>query len=61
MQAQEIIDGWNKDEVAIIFNALAAVDDKDLDYLLSRLGDCGRDRFWKDVIGNLRLVFNTNL
>lgn len=61
MNAQDVINAWNKDEVALILNALSAVDDKDLDYLLSRLGDGGRDKFWKDVIGSLRLVFNTNI
>lgn len=55
--SQEIIAAWNKDEVAIILHALSAVDEKDLDYLLSRLGDGGRDQFWKTVVAELRPVF----
>lgn len=30
------------------------VDDQDWEYLLSRIGDGGRDRFWKTVIADIR-------
>ena len=29
-------------------------DDQDWEYLLSRIGDGGRDRFWKSIITDLR-------
>ena len=56
-----VISSWNKDEVAIILDALSAVDEKDLDYLASQLGDGGRDQFWKTVIASLRPVFNLEI
>lgn len=34
--------------------ATLAVDDQDWDYLVSKLGYGGRDRFWRSVIENLR-------
>ncbi len=56
-----VITAWNRDEVAIILDALSAVDEKDLDYLASQLGDGGRDKFWKAVIASLRPVFNLEI
>lgn len=55
--SQDVIAAWDKDEVATILNALAAVDQEDLDYLASKLGFGGRDQFWHSVIKELRLVF----
>jgi hypothetical protein len=54
----DIIAAWDMDEVATILNALSAADEQDFDYLASRLGDGGRDRFWKAVISYLRPVFS---
>jgi hypothetical protein len=39
-----------------IEHAMKAVDDQDWDYLKSKLGDGGRDRFWKEVIRDLRVA-----
>ena len=60
-QSQKIIAAWNRDEVAVILSALSAVDEKDLDYLLSRLGDGGRDKFLASVISKIRPVFNLEI
>jgi hypothetical protein len=48
----EINDRLNK--LQYIQNALAYVDWHDWEYLVSKLGDSGRDSFWKDRIQELR-------
>lgn len=57
IQSQDILAAWDRAEAAQVLTALSAVDEQDLDFLLSRLGDGGRDRFWKQVIADLRPVF----
>lgn len=56
-RAQEIISAWNRDEVALILQALSAVDEQDLDFLVSCLPDSGCGQFWKAVVRDLRPVF----
>jgi hypothetical protein len=39
--------------------SLRSVDDQDWDFLLGQLGDGGRGRFWKAVVGELRAALKT--
>lgn len=40
--------------------ALVNVDEQDWQYILSALGDGGRDRFWKEVLGKLKAAHTGN-
>ncbi len=61
LNKEAIIAAWNREEVAIILDALSAVDEQDLDYLRCKLDAGGRGRFWEGVIDKLQPVFKLEI
>lgn len=53
-----VIESWGEESAARILTALAAIEDDDMDYLLTRLDDGGKGKFWQRVIADLRTGLN---